>query len=149
APVIASVHGFAAGGGGFGFVCAADLVVAADSAKFMAGVTRVGMAPDAGLSVTLQNIVGFRKAMELMLLNPILSAQEALELGLLNQGVAEGDLESAARAMAEILAAGARLAMAETKRLLWNGMGTRVESCFSDAARTVSALSGTHDSLEA
>ena len=48
APVIASVHGFAAGGGGFGLVCAADLVLAGESAKFLGGATRVGMAPDGG-----------------------------------------------------------------------------------------------------
>ena len=42
APVIASVQGFAAGGGGFGLVCASDIVIAAESAKFLAGATRVG-----------------------------------------------------------------------------------------------------------
>jgi 2-(1,2-epoxy-1,2-dihydrophenyl)acetyl-CoA isomerase len=44
APVIVAVQGFAAGGGGFGLVCAADFVIAADTAKFLAGATRVGMA---------------------------------------------------------------------------------------------------------
>ena len=53
APVIAQVQGFAAGGAGFGFVCAADLVVAAEGAKFFSGAVRVGMAPDAGTTVTL------------------------------------------------------------------------------------------------
>ena len=54
APVIAAVQGYAAGGGGLGLVCASDFVVAAQSAKFMAGATRVGMAPDGGVSVTDQ-----------------------------------------------------------------------------------------------
>src|ERR1700757_5367341 len=53
APVIACVQGFAAGGGGFGLVCASDLVIAAESAKFLSGATRVGMVSDAGVSVTL------------------------------------------------------------------------------------------------
>src|SRR5262249_6388482 len=43
-PVIVAVHGFAAGGGGFGLVCAADLVVAGESARFMSGAVRAGMA---------------------------------------------------------------------------------------------------------
>src|SRR5207302_8952048 len=60
APVVAAVHGYAAGGGGFGLVCAAELVVAGESAKFLLGATRVGMAPDAGGSVTLARIVGLR-----------------------------------------------------------------------------------------
>ena len=55
-PVIAQVHGFAAGGGGFGLVCAADLVVAAESARFFSGAVRVGMAPDAGTTVTLTQL---------------------------------------------------------------------------------------------
>ena len=44
APVITSVQGFAAGGGGFGLVCASDIVIAGESAKFLAGATRVAMA---------------------------------------------------------------------------------------------------------
>ena len=87
APVIAAVHGYAAGGGGFGLVCACDLVVAADSARLLTGATRVGMAPDAGTTVTLPRIVGMRKAMELLLTNPTLSAAEALELGIVTQVV--------------------------------------------------------------
>jgi 2-(1,2-epoxy-1,2-dihydrophenyl)acetyl-CoA isomerase len=66
APVVAAVQGFAAGGGGFGLVCASDLVVAAESAKFLPGATRAGMAPDAGVSVTLPRLVGLRRAMELV-----------------------------------------------------------------------------------
>lgn len=69
-PVIASVHGFAAGGGGFGLVCASDFVIAAEDAKFMSGAVRVGMAPDGGVSVTLTQLVGLRKAAEILLDEP-------------------------------------------------------------------------------
>ena len=47
-PVVTAVQGFAAGGGGLGLVCASDIVVAAESAKFFSGAVRVGMAPDGG-----------------------------------------------------------------------------------------------------
>src|SRR5436309_8638823 len=87
APVIASVHGYAAGGGGFGLVCASDLVVAGESAKFLAGATRVGMAPDAGVSVTLPLLVGLRKALDIIMTNPVLTAAEALEIGLITRVV--------------------------------------------------------------
>ena len=147
-PVIAPVHGFAAGGGGFGLVCAADLVIAAESAKFLPGATRVGMAPDAGTTVTLPRLVGLRRAMEILLTNPTLTAADARDLGIVTRVVPGGDLTAEADALARELAAGAPLALAETKRLLWEGVGRSVESCLPDEARTVSALSGTADSRE-
>jgi 2-(1,2-epoxy-1,2-dihydrophenyl)acetyl-CoA isomerase len=148
APVIAAVHGFAAGGGGFGLVCASDLVVAAESAKFLPGATRAGMAPDAGVSVTLPRLVGLRRAMNLVLTNPILSAEQALDIGLVNQVVPDAELTEAADKLAATLAAGAPLALAASKRLLWDGVGRSVEAGLPDEARTVSELSGTADARE-
>ncbi|MGH9000959.1 MAG: enoyl-CoA hydratase/isomerase family protein [Acidimicrobiia bacterium] len=148
APVVAAVHGFAAGGGGFGLVCAADLVVAGESARFLLGATRVGMAPDAGGSVTLARIVGLRKAMEIALLNPTLTAAEALDLGIVNRVVADDAVLTAGRELAEQLAGGATRALAATKRLLWDGLGATVEARLPDESRTVSELSGTEDARE-
>lgn len=148
APVIAAVHGFAAGGGGFGLVCAADLVIAADSAKFLAGATRVGMAPDAGVSVTLSRLVGLRKAMEIVLTNPVLTAAEALEIGLISRVVAAGTLNDEALALARELSSGAPRALAAAKRLIWDGLGANVEARLPEEARTVAELSGTQDARE-
>lgn len=148
APVIARVQGFAAGGGGLGLVCAADLVVAADSAKFMAGATRVGMAPDAGVSVTLQRLVGFRRAAEILFTNRVVGAAEALSIGLVSHVVPEAELGERTLQLARELAAGAPRALAATKRLLWNGVGLGVEACLPEEARTVSELSGTADARE-
>jgi 2-(1,2-epoxy-1,2-dihydrophenyl)acetyl-CoA isomerase len=148
APVIAAVQGFAAGGGGFGLVCAADFVVAAESAKFLAGATRVAMAPDAGVSVTLPRLVGLRKATEILLTNPVIDAAEALRLGLVTRVVPDEALMDAARRLAAELAAGAPLALAATKRLLRSGQSLAVEACLSEEARTVSELSGTADARE-
>ncbi len=99
-PVIASVHGYAAGGGGFGLVCASDIVVAGESAKFLAGATRVGMAPDAGVSVTLPLLVGLRKALDIILTNPVLTAAEALEIGLITRVVPDDELAGQSLALA-------------------------------------------------
>jgi 2-(1,2-epoxy-1,2-dihydrophenyl)acetyl-CoA isomerase len=148
APVIAAVHGFAAGGGGFGLVCASDLVLAAESARFMSGATRVGMAPDAGSSVTLPQIVGVRKAMEIFLTNPTLTAADALGIGLITRVVPDADLLDEALALARKLAAGAPKAQAATKRLVWSGIGGRVEAQLPEEARTVAELSGTADARE-
>ncbi len=148
APVVTAVHGFAAGGGGFGLVCASDIVLAAESAKFMSGATRVGMAPDAGSTVTLAQIVGLRKAMEIFLTNPTLTAADALAIGLVTRVVADDMLHGEALGLARSLAAGAPRALAATKRLVWSGLGGRVEAQLPEEARTVAELSGTADALE-
>jgi 2-(1,2-epoxy-1,2-dihydrophenyl)acetyl-CoA isomerase len=148
APVIAAVHGFAAGGGGFGLACAADLVVAAESARFMSGAVRAGMAPDAGVSVTLTQLVGLRRAMTILLTNPTLTAREALDLGIVSHVVADDELIARALALADELARSAPLALAATKRLVWSGVGATVEARLPEEARTVSELSGTADARE-
>lgn len=148
APVITAVQGFAAGGGGFGLVCASDLVVAAESAKFFSGAVRVGMAPDAGTTVTLTQIVGLRKAMEILLTNPTMSAGDALELGLVNRVVHDDELEREALELARSLASLPPLALAATKRLVWNGLGRPLEAQLPEEARVVAELSGTADSRE-
>ncbi|CCW15834.1 Enoyl-CoA hydratase [Sphingobium indicum BiD32] len=149
APVIASVQGFAAGGGGVGLVCASDFVIAGTSAKFLTGATRAGMAPDAGSSVTLQRLVGFRKAMDMLIRNPVVPAKEALDIGLITSVVSDEALEEETFRLAEEIARGAPLALAATKRLLWNGLGTGIEVAFPEESRTVSELSGTADAREA
>ncbi len=148
APVVSGVHGFAAGGGGFGLVCASDLVVAAESARFLGGATRVGMVPDFGTTVTLPQLVGLRRAFEIVMTNPVLTAAEALEIGLITKVVPDDDLPAEARALAETLAQGAPQALAQAKRLLWSGLGGRVEAQLPEEARVVSELSGTADARE-
>jgi 2-(1,2-epoxy-1,2-dihydrophenyl)acetyl-CoA isomerase len=148
APVITLVQGYAAGGGGLGLVCASDLVLCAESAKFMSAATRVGMAPDGGASVTLSRIVGHRRALELVLTDKVLSADEALQWGLVTSVVADADLAAEGTALAQRLAAGPTRALGEAKRLLWDGLGRGVQECLPDEARTVAELSGTPDALE-
>jgi 2-(1,2-epoxy-1,2-dihydrophenyl)acetyl-CoA isomerase len=147
-PVIAAVHGYAAGGGGLGLVCAADFVIAADTARFMSGATRVGMAPDAGVSLTLTRLVGLRRALDIVLRSPQLTASDALEIGLITRVVPEAELTAAAGALAEELAAMAPLALAASKRLIWNGLTSDIRPQLDEEARTVTELSGTADSRE-
>lgn len=148
APVIAKIQGFAAGGAGFGFACAADLVVAEESARFFSGAVRVGMAPDAGTSVTLARIVGLRRALDILLTNPTLTAAQAHDLGIVSRVVPDGNLDRAVADLAAELAAQPPLALAATKRLVWGGLGAGVEERLAEEARVVSELSGTADSRE-
>ncbi len=117
APVIAAVNGTAAGAG-LGLVLAADLAIAARSAKFAPAYTAVGLTPDAGCTFLLPRAVGHKRAMELLLTNRVLDAQQALEWGLVNQVVEDATLMETAGALAARLAAGARGAFGALKRLL-------------------------------
>ena len=148
APVVSAVHGFAAGGGGMGLVCSSDFVVAGASARFLAGATRVAMVPDAGVSVTLTHLVGLRKAMEILMLNPVITAREALDMGLITRVVDDDKLVDEAFALARQLAAGAPAALAGTKRLLWNGLGSSVDACMPEENRMQAQLSGMADARE-
>ncbi len=148
APVVTAVQGAATGGGGLGLVCASDIVLAGESARFMSGAVRVGMAPDAGSSVSLQRIVGLRRALEITLLNPMLDAQTARELGIVTRVVPDEDLLLDARAVAGALATGPTEALAATKRLLWAAADASFDDCLAEEVRTVSELSGSADARE-
>jgi len=147
-PVVTAVQGYAAGGGGMGLVCSSDFVVAAASAKFLAGATRVAMVPDAGVSVTLTQLVGLRKATEILMLNPVIGATEALSMGLVSRVVADERLQDEALALAQQLAQGAPAALANTKRLLWSGIGKSVEQAMPEENHAQAMLSGTADARE-
>ena len=147
-PVVTAVQGFAAGGGGLGLVCASDIVIAAESAKFFSGAVRVGMAPDGGSSVTLTQLVGLRQALRILLTNPTLTAAEALDIGLITDVVPDDELINRATEVAASLAVQPTQALSATKRLVWGGVGASVEQRLAEEARTVSELSGTADALE-
>jgi 2-(1,2-epoxy-1,2-dihydrophenyl)acetyl-CoA isomerase len=147
APVVTAVHGWATGGGGLGLVCASDLVIAAESARFMLGATRVGMAPDAGATVTLAQAVGVKRAMELALTNRAIDAREAAEIGLVTRVVPDNELEADARELARQLAAGPARAQALTKHLIWDGIGATVDSRLESESLAVTELSGSEDTI--
>lgn len=148
APSVALVQGFAAGGGGIGLVCAADIVIASESARFLSGAARVGMAPDGGSTATLPRLVGHRRALAFTLLGQTWDAAEALAAGLVTEVVPDEELGSRGAAVAAELASGPTQALAEGKRLLWDGLGRSLEEALPDESRTVSRLSGAHDAQE-
>ncbi|MCW2751791.1 MAG: enoyl-CoA hydratase [Aeromicrobium sp.] len=86
--------------------------------------------------------------MELLLLNPTLSAADALGLGIVNRVVPDDELIERTQEIAQTLAAQPPLALAATKRLVWGGVGATVDERLPEEARTVSELSGTADSRE-
>jgi 2-(1,2-epoxy-1,2-dihydrophenyl)acetyl-CoA isomerase len=117
APVVAVAAGSIAGAG-IALVAAADLAIAAPCAKFRLAYSSLGLTPDGGISFVLPQLVGRKRAMELLLTNRTLDAREALEWGLVNQVVADGAAQSAAEQLAVRLAQGPLLAFGATKNLL-------------------------------
>lgn len=114
-PTIAMVRG-AAAGAGLALAMACDLRIAADSARFATAFARVGYSGDFGGSFFLTRLVGTAKARELYYTADILSAEQALGLGLANRVVPDGQLEEDTMALARKLAAGPRVALRYMKR---------------------------------
>ncbi|GAX53401.1 enoyl-CoA hydratase/isomerase family protein [Streptomyces olivochromogenes] len=116
-PVIAAVNGTAAGLGAH-LALACDLVLAADSAKFIEVFVRRGLVPDGGGAYLLPRLIGPQRAKELMFFGDALTAADAARLGLVNRVVPPDDLEKTARDWAERLASGPTRALALTKQLV-------------------------------
>lgn len=117
-PVLTAVNGPAAGFG-FSLALAGDLVVAARSAFFLAAFSRLGVSPDGGLSWLLPRIVGWARARELMVLGERLSAEQALEWGLVNRVFDDETFRDDAMALARRLADGPTVALGTVRRLAW------------------------------
>jgi 2-(1,2-epoxy-1,2-dihydrophenyl)acetyl-CoA isomerase len=113
-PTIAAVNGVAAGAG-MSVALSADLRIASDQARFLTAFARVGFSGDFGGSWLLQRLVGPSKAKELYFLSPMLSAQEALDLGMVSRVVPHESLMDEVLALARQLAAGPTLAFARMK----------------------------------
>ncbi|MFH8794970.1 enoyl-CoA hydratase/isomerase family protein [Streptomyces sp. NPDC017941] len=116
-PVVAAVNGTAAGLGAH-LALACDLVLAAESARFIEVFVRRGLVPDAGGAYLLPRLVGPQRAKELMFFGDALDATEAARLGLVNRVVPDADLERTTRAWANRLAAAPTRALALTKQLV-------------------------------
>ncbi|MGW7422193.1 enoyl-CoA hydratase/isomerase family protein [Streptomyces sp. NPDC054813] len=116
-PVIAAVNGTAAGLGAH-LALACDLVLAAESARFIEAFVRRALVPDGGGAYLLPRLVGPHRAKELMFFGDALAAPEAERLGLVNRVVPDEELAKTARDWAARLATGPTRALALTKQLV-------------------------------
>ena len=147
APVIIAVNGTAAGAG-FSLAVAGDLVLSAESAKYTMAYTAAGLSPDGSSSYFLPRLIGMRKTQELMLTNRRLSAQEALEWGLINRVVANDELQAEAEALAKKLAKGPTLAFAAVKKLLQLSFNNGLETQLDLEAQSIAAMTKLKDGKE-
>jgi 2-(1,2-epoxy-1,2-dihydrophenyl)acetyl-CoA isomerase len=121
-PFIAAVDGMAAAGG-FGIAMACDLVFASERSSFEWAYHKTGLTGAESSTFFLPKLVGLRKAMELVLLNPRLTAREALDAGLINKVFPDAEFDASVREVAGRLAAGPTGAYAVAKRLLNQAAG--------------------------
>lgn len=113
-PVVCAVNGVAAGAGA-NIALACDIVLAADSARFIQSFSRVGLVPDAGGSFTLPGLLGEARAKGLALTAMPLKAAQAEEWGLIWKAIADDDLMDEARTLAAQLADGPTIGLGLTK----------------------------------
>ncbi|WP_307783733.1 enoyl-CoA hydratase/isomerase family protein [Streptomyces spinoverrucosus] len=146
-PVIAAVNGTAAGlGAHLAFAC--DLVLAAESAKFIEVFVRRALVPDGGGAYLLPRLIGPQRAKELMFFGDALSAADAERLGLVNRVVPDGELNKTAAEWATRLAAAPTRALALTKQLVNASLDTDRAAAFAAEAAAQEINMTTEDARE-
>lgn len=139
APFLVAVNGVAAGAG-FSMAISGDMVFAAESAKFTEAYTKAGVSPDGSSTWFLPRLVGHVKAMQLILMNDVLSADQAKEWGLVNEVVPDEQLMTRVLEVAHTLAAGPTLAYGEAKRLVADSLSTTLETQMEMETRAIAGL---------
>ena len=145
-PVIAAING-AAGGAGFSIAIACDLKIASSTAKFRQAYTNVGLVPDGGWFLFVPLLIGLGKTSELLFLDPVIDAEQALAMGLVNKVVEPGELDTAAMEWARKLAAGPA-SFAIGKQLLNESLLMLLERQIELERQGIMEAAGTSDYLE-
>jgi 2-(1,2-epoxy-1,2-dihydrophenyl)acetyl-CoA isomerase len=147
-PVVAQLDG-AAAGAGLSIALACDFRVASTSVKITTAFAKVGLSGDYGGTYFLTQMLGSAKARELYLLSPVLTAQEALGLGMVTRVVPDAEVEAAARELAMSLAQGPTITLGYIKRNINNAERLPLETCFDAEAFHHSRAGETADHKEA
>jgi 2-(1,2-epoxy-1,2-dihydrophenyl)acetyl-CoA isomerase len=146
-PVIAAVNGTAAGIGAH-LALACDLIVAADTARFIEVFVRRGITPDGGGAYLLPRMIGLAKAKELIFFGDDLSAPDAERLGLINRCVPAAELDAAVDEWAGRLAVAPTKAVSLAKWLLNRSLDSDRQGAFDDEAWAQELASRTDDFQE-
>jgi 2-(1,2-epoxy-1,2-dihydrophenyl)acetyl-CoA isomerase len=122
-PVVGGINGVAVGAG-LGLAMATDVRLVAKGARLMAGYTRIGGSPDAGLTITLPQAMGYERAMRFMMENRTLNGEEAVAWGMAGEAVADDQLADRLAAYCQELCHWSPI----TLRLLKRGMAKSMET---------------------
>jgi enoyl-CoA hydratase/carnithine racemase len=147
-PLIAAVNGFAIGLGN-DLACFCDMRIASDKAKFAAGFIKMGLIPGDGGAWALPRAVGYARAAEMLFTGDTLSAQEALEYGLVSRVVPAETLMDEALALAERVAANPPRSLRVAKRLLIDSQAMRLNEVLEMSAAYQALVHETPDHHEA
>ncbi|AHH18087.1 enoyl-CoA hydratase/isomerase family protein [Nocardia nova SH22a] len=147
-PTIAKVRGVAAGAG-WNIALGCDLVVAAPGARFCQIFTRRALSPDCGGSWLLPKLVGLQQAKRLTLLADTIGAEEAYSLGLVTWVQPEESIDTFTEGIADRLAAGPPLALAQTKALVNNSADRTLRDALTDELRAQTINLSGADVIEA
>lgn len=147
APVLAAVNGYALGGG-CELACACDIRYAAESAKFGQPESRVGMIPGWGGTFRLARYVGIARAKEMIYTGRMLSTEEALEIGLVNEVFDAGALLDSVLEIAKKIASNAPIATRLAKKML-NRHPWDVQALVNEEALALAHCVNTEDQKEA
>jgi 2-(1,2-epoxy-1,2-dihydrophenyl)acetyl-CoA isomerase len=146
-PVINAINGVAAGGG-MSLALAGDLILATESATFTMAYTRIGASPDGSSTFTLPRLVGVKRALELTLLNPVLTAQEAVEWGIVNRVFPDDQFRAAVQNIASQLAQGPTQAYGRAKALYYASTNESLETQMEHETLSIAACGKTADFRE-
>ena len=146
-PVVACINGVAAGAG-LGIALACDLRIAAAGAELLTSFLAIGLSPDSSTSYFLPRLVGMSKATEILFLNRPLSAEEALQHGLVYRVVSSEQLMEESLNVAQTLARGPTKALARAKRLLRRSLLSTLEDQLDLEAYWITSSSMTDDFKE-
>lgn len=125
-PVIAGVNGVAAGAGA-NIALACDIVVASNQASFIQAFSKIGLVPDSGGSYFLPRLIGYQKALGLMLTGEKVSADEAEKMGMIYRVLPSETFQADCLAMAQQLSQMPTHALALTKRMLQQSMHSTLQ----------------------
>ena len=146
-PIIAAINGAAIGAGlDLSLMC--DLRIAAQSAKFGSTFVKVGLIPGDGGAYYLTRAIGLAKALELTLTGRVITAQEALNMGIVSRVVDDEKLMDSALSLAQEIAQNAPVAVQLTKSAAYQSLNVSPESALQIAASFQGIAQNTHDHLE-
>lgn len=146
-PVIAAVNGYALGGG-LELALSADIRIGSENAILGQPEVGLGIIPGFGATQRLSRTVGLAKAKELILTARNIKANEALEIGLLNQVVESEQLMGAAKEMADHILSNAPLGVQHAKKVIDEGYNMPLDQALTLEENTFGLLFSTEDQKE-
>lgn len=146
-PTVAKVDGPAYGAGG-SLAIAADIVLGSERAEFSFGFRRIGLSVDSGTSYLLPRVVGENTAKNLTFRNVILDAEEAAELGLLQEVYSTDEFEQRSQEVIDQVASGPTVALKNTKSLLQNSLDRTMDEAIDHEVDSLKEVFPTQDFSE-